>query len=129
MKDVIEEQRQVLKRLTKPLWNSEDVQQRQLGADIDHAINEAFLKLHAETDFIINRLNGEAGIIEACSKKMPKVAEMLTQTAQIMRGYAKRIENSQDPDFENRGKAIEGSSDIIVPKGFTVVPRGMRNGR
>jgi len=116
MKDVIEE-RQVLLKETRPLWNSEAESDRKLAAAIDYVIKEAFLKIQVEADFIINRLRGEAGIIERAAGKLPRTKDVLIAQANIMRGYAARIEDSQAPEFNERSVPVI-ESNIITPPGF-----------
>lgn len=101
MKDVIEEQRKELltklHELTGGLASDLGLRSR-----INLVVDESLLKIANEADFIINRLKGEAGIIERASAKMPRTAELLVKMAQILKGYAARVENSQAPEFQEK---------------------------
>ncbi len=107
MKDVIEEQRQLLLKETKPLWNSESESDRKLAAAIDYSVRECFQRIQVEADFLINRMQGDAGLIERAATKLPSVGDMLQRYAELLRGYAARLESSQAPEVgPNRSKII-----------------------
>ena len=96
MKDVIEEQR---------LYLLEKLANAGHGWPLRSLVNESFLKIANEADFIINRLQGEAGIVERAAEKLPNTAELLRRWAQVLRGYAARVENSQAREFNKRDGA------------------------
>lgn len=111
MKDVIEEQRKHL--LEVFVYGTAEAPQR--------AINEAFLKIANEADFIISRLQGEAGIVERAAEaavistqdfittmaKLPGTARLLRSWAKVLRGYAARVENSEAPEFNERTVPVD----------------------
>lgn len=104
MKDMIEEQRERLLEYfgckAQPA-NTDPVDARRV-------INEAFLKIAAESDFIIARLRGEAGMIEVAARKMPHTTKLLMTMATLMRGYAARLEDSQAPAFNKKIITLNG---------------------
>lgn len=112
MKDVIEEERKKLVEfIESEEWGLVE------GLDMRQRLDEAFLKIANEADFIINRLQGEAGIVERAAEKLPNTSELLLRWAQVLRGYAARVENSEAPEFNKRSVPVS-ESNIIAPPEF-----------
>jgi hypothetical protein len=106
MKDVIEEQRQALAEKLRDLTGhlASDLG---LRSRINLAINESFLKITNEADFIVTRMQGDAGQIEQAARRLPSVGKLLRHYAGLLRGYAARLESSQAPEVDpNRSKII-----------------------
>ena len=113
MKDVIEEQRQLLLKETRPLWNSELESDRKIAAALDGSIREVFHKIEVEVDFVIAHLEGDAGRLEMGARKVVATRPLLVQFAKAMRYYARRLESSGVANESEETRLI-----VLPPNGY-----------